>query len=127
MSLATVFAVVTMLLCDQQRKLHGLDLWQTSFTLLKGHLIAAGQLLSSWSAEARTLTGDWAVGLDAGGHLWEGQAHADSYLSAFHERIEQVGECCTQLVMMGNSCALCIAVDHEHVHGAWPSQLLADN
>jgi hypothetical protein len=58
--------------------------------VLKGSLISAGQLLTAWSNEARTLSSDWAVGVDAGGHMWEGPAAADSYTAAFQERLEQV-------------------------------------
>ncbi|WIA17572.1 hypothetical protein OEZ85_014399 [Tetradesmus obliquus] len=73
-----------------QRKLQGVDLWHTSFNVLKGSLISAGQLLSAWAAEARTLSSDWAAGVDAGGHAWEGPAAADSYTAAFQERLEQI-------------------------------------
>jgi hypothetical protein len=73
-----------------QRKLQGVDLWRTSFNVLKGSLISAGQLLTAWASEARTFSSDWAVGVDAGGHMWEGVACADSYLAAFQDRLEQV-------------------------------------
>lgn len=73
-----------------QRKLQGVDLWRTSFAVLKGGLIAAGQLLSEWSKEAHTLSSDWAVGLDAGRHLWEGPLFQDSHIIAFQERLERV-------------------------------------
>lgn len=75
-----------------QRKLKGVDLWRTSFNLLKGSLIAAGQLLAAWLNEASTLTSDWAVGLDAGGHLWEGPVFTDSHVAACQDRIERVSE-----------------------------------
>eukprot|EP00878_Enallax_costatus_P024703 GHUV01026383.1.p1 GENE.GHUV01026383.1~~GHUV01026383.1.p1 ORF type:complete len:1576 (+),score=459.42 GHUV01026383.1:1611-6338(+) len=73
-----------------QRKLQGVDLWRTSFNVLKGSLIAAGQLLAAWIREASTLTSDWAVGLDAGGHLWEGPAFCDAHVAAFQDRIERI-------------------------------------
>jgi hypothetical protein len=76
-----------------QRKLHGCDLWRTSFAVLKPSLIAAAQLLAAWAAEAAALTSDWALGVDAGGHLWQGAAAADSELAAFRERLEQVSLC----------------------------------
>lgn len=75
-----------------QRKLQGVDLWRSSFNVLKGSLIAASQLLAAWIAEGSTLTGDWAVGLEAGGHLWEGQVFADAHTTAFQERIERVSK-----------------------------------
>lgn len=74
-----------------QHKLQGFDLWRTSFPVLKGSLISAAQLLSSWASETATLSSDWAMGLDADGHLWQGAAYTDPYLAAFLERIEQVG------------------------------------
>jgi hypothetical protein len=73
-----------------QRTLQGVDLWRTSFNVLKGSLISAGQLLTAWASETLTLSSDWAVGVDAGGHMWEGPACSDSYLAAFQERLEQV-------------------------------------
>lgn len=73
-----------------QRKLQGFDLWRTSFEVLQGSLVSAAHLLSSWAAEAATLAADWAMGLDAGTHLWQGAGFADSYLAAFLERVEQV-------------------------------------
>jgi hypothetical protein len=73
-----------------QHKLQGFDLWRTSFPVLKGSLISAAQLLSSWASETATLSSDWAMGLDADGHLWQGAAYADPHLAAFQERIEQV-------------------------------------
>lgn len=74
-----------------QNKLRGFDLWRTSFSVLKGSLISAAQLLGSWAAEAATLSNDWAMGLDTDGHLWQGATFTDSYLTSFQERIEQVG------------------------------------
>lgn len=74
-----------------QHKLQGFDLWRTSFSVLKGSLISAAQLLGSWAAEAATLSSDWAMGLDADGHLWQGATFTDPYLTSFQERIEQVG------------------------------------
>jgi hypothetical protein len=79
-----------------QRKLQGVDLWRTSFNVLKGSLIVAGQLLNAWASEACTLSSDWAVGVDAGDHMWEGPACADSYLAAFQERLEQVRHVSTE-------------------------------
>jgi hypothetical protein len=73
-----------------QHKLRGFDLWRTSFSVLKGSLISAAQLLGSWATEAATLSSDWAMGLDADGHLWQGATFIDPYLTAFQERIEQV-------------------------------------
>lgn len=58
--------------------------------MLKGSLTSAAQLLSSWSTEAATLSSDWAMGVDAEGHLWQGPAYQDSDLVAFQGRIEQV-------------------------------------
>lgn len=74
-----------------QHKLKGFDLWRTSFSVLKGSLISAAQLLGGWAAEAATLSSDWAMGLDADGHLWQGPAFSDPFLGSFQERIEQVG------------------------------------
>jgi hypothetical protein len=73
-----------------QHKLQGFDLWRTSFAVLKGSLILASQLLTTWASEAATLSSDWAMGLDAGGHLWQGSAFSDPFLASFQDRIEQV-------------------------------------
>lgn len=76
-----------------QNKLRGFDLWRTSFSVLKGSLISAAQLLRAWSSEASTLCSDWAMGLEAEGHLWQGGGYADTHLAAFQDRIEQVSGC----------------------------------
>ena len=46
--------------------------------------------MSLWVGEARGLTQDWAMGLDNGGHKWEGAAFADPFIFAFQERMEEV-------------------------------------
>jgi len=80
-------------LCLLQHKLQGFDLWSTSFSVLKGSLVSAAQLLADFATEASTLTSDWAMGVDSGGHLWQGPAFSDQHLVAFQDRIEQVGAC----------------------------------
>ena len=71
-------------------KVRGVDLWRTSFQLLKGSLIGALQLLAAWTSEASSLIQDWKVGVDTGGHAWDGGAFQDEYLIAFKERMEEV-------------------------------------
>ena len=41
--------------------------------------------------EFRTLSTDWAMGVDNGGHKWEGPALSDAYVDAFGQRLEEVG------------------------------------
>lgn len=91
-----------------QHKLQGFDLWRTSFSVLKGSLISAAQLLGSWATEAATLSSDWAMGLDADGHLWQGPAYSDAYLASFQERVEQVGAmlCYAMLCRAVGDCAM---------------------
>lgn len=121
-----------------QRKLQGVDLWRTAFNVLKGSLIAAGQLLSSWSNEARILTGDWAVGVDTAGHLWEGPLFADSYVAAFLDRLEQV-RClptwklpgCSRFSQLHGLHQRCSCADHprctQRCHGSSASEIYWGN
>lgn len=48
---------------------------------------------SRWMLGSRTLSNDWAMGVDMnGGHDWEGSPYADAYVMAFQQRMEEVGE-----------------------------------
>jgi hypothetical protein len=80
------------------------DLWRTSFPLLRGSLLGALELLGTWASEAAGLVQDWHLGVDGGGHRWEGGAALqDPYLDSFRARLEQVralrpsGCCMTRL------------------------------
>ena len=46
--------------------------------------------MSTWVAEAKAITQDWALGLDSGGHKWEGKPFSDPFVFAFQERMEEV-------------------------------------
>lgn len=46
---------------------------------------------SRWTLESRALSTDWAMGVDSGGHDWEGAPYSDAYVLAFQQRMEEVG------------------------------------
>jgi hypothetical protein len=69
----------------------GVQLWTASFSELKQQLMGASRVLSRWQSERRLLAQDWAMGLDSGGHAWEGQHAPDEAVQALLARVDQVG------------------------------------
>ena len=69
----------------------GVDLWTAPFSELRQQLLGASRALARWQSECRLLTQDWAMGLDSGGHAWEGQHAQDEAVQALLARVDQVG------------------------------------
>lgn len=87
-----------------QRQLAGVDVWTAPFGDLKPSLISSGQLLSAWVDEARTITADWAAGIDGNGHFWEGSAFAHPLCTALRERLDQVRHVCGRVQGISRAC-----------------------
>jgi hypothetical protein len=66
------------------------DLWGGPFAELRAQLLGASHVLSRWQSECRLLAQDWSMGLDDGGHRWEGQHQADAQVQALLARVDQV-------------------------------------
>lgn len=66
-------------------------MWQSTFQKLKPDLVSAENILAFWHEEIQSLNHDWTLGIDNNGHTWEGEPVVDSYLSAFQERLDEVG------------------------------------
>jgi dynein heavy chain 2 len=73
-----------------QAQARTMNLWTSSFADIKSLLTGGSQAMSNWVAEAKSLTQDWAMGFENGGHEWDGAAFTDSFVFAFQERMEEV-------------------------------------
>nr|BBC28429.1 cytoplasmic dynein 1b heavy chain [Yamagishiella unicocca] len=68
----------------------GGDLWSGPFPDVRAVLVGASGLMTRWVQESGGLVEDWRLGVETGGHDWEGAAFADPYVRAFQERLEEV-------------------------------------
>ena len=75
---------------SSQAQARTMNLWTSSFADIKSLLTGGSQAMSNWVAEAKSLTQDWAMGFENGGHEWDGSAFTDSFVFAFQERMEEV-------------------------------------
>ncbi|KXZ45909.1 DHC7 protein [Gonium pectorale] len=66
------------------------DLWSGSFAEVRPLLVGASGLMTRWVQESDALVEDWRLGVETGGHDWEGPAFADGYIKAFQERLDEV-------------------------------------
>lgn len=73
-----------------QAQMRTLDIWTAPFGDVKTGLIGGSQILAMWVAESKALTQDWAMGLDNGGHPWEGAPFSDPAVHLLQERMEEV-------------------------------------
>ncbi len=74
-----------------QRRVAKTDLWSGPFAEVRPLLMGASGLMTRWVAESSGLVDDWRLGVETGGHDWEGAGLADPYVKAFQERLEEVG------------------------------------
>nr|BCL66104.1 cytoplasmic dynein 1b heavy chain [Volvox africanus] len=68
----------------------GIELWNGPFGEVRAMLVGASSLITRWSQESSGLVEDWRLGMETGGHEWEGLGFTDSYMRAFQERLEEV-------------------------------------
>ncbi|KAG2426397.1 hypothetical protein HYH02_014824 [Chlamydomonas schloesseri] len=66
------------------------DLWSAPFGEVRAVLVGASGLMTRWVQESTALVEDWRLGVDTGGHDWEGAAYADAYVRSFQERLEEI-------------------------------------
>ncbi len=66
-----------------------MDLWAAPFSELRQQLLGASRALARWQSECRLLAQDWSMGLDSGGHAWEGQHAPDEAVQALLARVDQ--------------------------------------
>ncbi|KAG1663699.1 hypothetical protein FOA52_013267 [Chlamydomonas sp. UWO 241] len=73
-----------------QGHIKGSTLWTAPFSEIKPTLMGGSQIMAAWVGESKALTQDWAMGIDNGGHTWEGEPFYDTVVLKFQERMEEV-------------------------------------
>ncbi|GLI62890.1 cytoplasmic dynein 1b heavy chain [Volvox africanus] len=68
----------------------GSELWKWPFGEVRAVLVGASGLMTRWGQEVSGIVEDWRLGVESGGHDWEGMGFADPYVRAFRERLEEV-------------------------------------
>ncbi len=76
--------------CAPQSQLRGGDLWLLPYSELRGALVGASQAVARMASESLALSQDWALGLDSGGHDWQGASYCSPLLLALLSRLEEV-------------------------------------
>nr|ADI46856.1 DHC1bf [Volvox carteri f. nagariensis] len=66
------------------------ELWNGPFGEIRALLVGGSGLMARWARESSNLVEDWRLGVETGGHDWEGTGFTDTYARAFQERIEEV-------------------------------------
>nr|ADI46936.1 DHC1bm [Volvox carteri f. nagariensis] len=68
----------------------GITIWNRPFGDVRAVLAGASGLMARWAQESSNLVEDWRLGVETGGHGWEGASLVDVCVHEFRERLEEV-------------------------------------